>query len=308
MIGDAARILNAVRDRKNLRRAYRYALADRLHDAYYDHFEWEDAAQNGEAIISELYEELKCPADYQPRPAYAFFPPKNELCYRRMIYIPFKDLIVRYAIVITLSDLLDGEFSPTCFANRRVRGKARQTKMLEDFAGASWPNFCNWQKECAKQSRFTTLLRTDISAFYDSVSHEYLITTIAGQLSLSPNAEVMKLVRTILRLPVISYSHLTGKTDGPETMHQGLAIGNNTEGVLANLYLKSIDEAMDSIEGIAFGRYVDDIRIFATSREAATRAMLILQEHLLRKGLNLNGSKTKIAEGSPKIEYLRSKA
>ena len=36
--------------------------------------------------------------------------------------------------------------------------------------------------------------------------------------------------------------------------------------------------------------------------------MLILQEHLLAKGLNLNGSKTKIAEGAPKIEGLRSKA
>ena len=89
---------------------------------------------------------------------------------------------------------------------------------------------------------------------------------------------------------------------------QGLAIGNNTEGVLANLYLKSIDEAMDSVLGIAFGRYVDDMRIFATDRKVAKHAMLILQEHLLAKGLNLNGSKTEIAEGARKIEVLRSKA
>src|SRR6266849_698370 len=168
MIGDAARILNAVRDPQNLRRAFRYALRDRLRDGYYDHFEWENAAQYEEAILTELAEELKNPGSYNPRPAYAYFPPKNELCYRRMIYIPFKDLVVRYAFVITVLDLLDSDLSPSCFANRRARGKARQTKFLEDFASASWPNFCKWQKECAKQSQFTTLLRTDISAFYDS--------------------------------------------------------------------------------------------------------------------------------------------
>jgi hypothetical protein len=308
MIGDAARILNTVRDPKNLRRALRYALRDRLRDGYYDHFELEHASQNEDAIIAELVEELKNPRSYKPRPAYAYFPPKNELCCRRMIYIPFKDLVVRYAFIVMALDLLDPDLSPCCFANRRAHDEARQTNFLEDFGNVSWPNFCTWQKECAGQPQFTTLLRTDISAFYDSVSHEYLITTIANQLAIPPDSEVMELFRTILRIPVISYSHLTGKPGAPEIMQQGLAIGNNTEGVLANLYLKSIDEAMNSIQEVAFGRYVDDMRIFATNREAAKRAMLVLQEHLLTKGLNLNGSKTKIAESAPKIEDLRSKA
>jgi hypothetical protein len=156
--------------------------------------------------------------------------------------------------------------------------------------------------------QFTALLRTDISAFYDSVSHEDLATTIASELTIAPDTELMKFFRTLLRIPIISYSHLTGKSDGPKIMHQGLAIGNNTEGVLANLYLKSIDAAMDSQRNIRFGRYVDDMRIFATTREEAKRAMLILQEHLLKKGLNLNSSKTEIAEGTPRIEELRSKA
>ena len=307
MIGDAARILNAVRDPKNLRRALRYALRDRLQDGYYDHFELEDAAANEDMIIVDLEEELKSPRSYQPKPAYAYFPPKNELCYRRMIYIPFKDLVVRYAFVVVVLELLDSDLSPRCFANRRARGEARETDFLESFAEVSWPNFCKWQKECASQAQFTTLLRTDISAFYDAVSHEYLVTAIATQLAISPDAEVMQLFRTILRLPVISHSHLTGKPRDPEIMHQGLAIGNNTEGALANLYLKSIDEDMHSMQSIAFGRYVDDMRIFATDREVAKRAMLVLQERLLTKGLNLNGSKTKIAEHA-KIEDLRSKA
>ena len=38
------------------------------------------------------------------------------------------------------------------------------------------------------------------------------------------------------------------------------------------------------------------IHLFGTSREAVFRNLGILQEQLLRKGLNLNSSKTKIAE------------
>ena len=165
MIGDAARILNAIRDPENLRRAFRYALRDRLRLGYYDHLELENADQDEDIIIAELAQELKDPRSYKPRPAYAYFPPKNELCYRRMIYIPFKDLVVRYAFVVIVFDLLDSDLSLGCFANCRAHGEARQTNFLEDFASESWPNFCKWQKECARQPQFTTLLRTDISAF-----------------------------------------------------------------------------------------------------------------------------------------------
>lgn len=308
MIGDAAKILSAVRNCQNLKRAFHYAYRDRLNDRYYDHFELEAVVRNKGNIIARLTEELKSPENYAPQPAYAYFIPKNELCYRRMIYIPFKDLVVRYALVTVFADLLDADLSPSCFANRRSKGKEREARFLENFASISWPNFCKWQNECKEQSKFNTLLRTDISSFYDSISHEYLIKTIADQLNILTTTEVMVLLRKLLQIPVIAYSHLTGKTTDPEIMHQGLATGNNTEGFLANLYLKSVDEAMNSLEGIAFGRYVDDMRIFATRRQEAKRAMLILQEYLLARGLNLNGSKTKIVEGKQKIEELRSKA
>jgi hypothetical protein len=65
---------------------------------------------------------------------------------------------------------------------------------------------------------------------------------------------------------------------------------------------------MSSITNIDFGRYNDDMRIFAMDRPTATRATLALQERLLSKGLNLNSSKTEFAEGEVGIEKLRAKA
>jgi hypothetical protein len=159
------------------------------------------------------------------------------------------------------------------------------------------------------------LIKTDISAFYDSVSHQYLIKTLAEQLCIKPETAFFRLFNKLLCVDVISYCQKAKTVQSPKTLHQGLTIGNNLEGFLANLYLKNIDDAMQSAtidnamqsERIEFGRYNDDMRIFAENREIAQLHLLILQDHLLTKGLNLNSSKTKIAENKKQIEKLRTK-
>src|SRR5262245_30948409 len=116
MFGDPTRLLDAVRDPKNLRCAFRYALRDRARDHFHDPFELEYARCNEQLIVDELVREFKNPDSFTPRPAYAYYPPKDSLCFRRMVYIPFKDLVARYAFVIVIADLIDHELSPRCFA------------------------------------------------------------------------------------------------------------------------------------------------------------------------------------------------
>lgn len=303
---DHVRLLKELIDRKNLELAFRYALHDRTkNDYYYDHFEIEYAINNKDRIIDELIDELNDIENYTPRPAYAFYPPKNDLCYRRMVYVPFKDLLIRYAIVIVFSKYLDNELSENCFANRRAKDGQSKISLLEDFAKTSWPNFCSWQKENIE--KYKILLRTDISAFYDSISHKELVSKISKELSIELSSPLMKLFKKILEIPVISYSNLNRNVEEPKKMPQGIPIGNSVEGFLANLYLINIDESMQSLENIEFGRYNDDMRIFGNSRQEVLNALLILQEKLLSNGLNLNSSKTEIAENEAKMEDLRSK-
>ncbi len=307
LLGDAARLLKEVVKKQTLRQAFRYALRDRYKECFYDPFELEWAEHREVVIVQELGEELRHPLNYRLRPAYAYFPPKSDLCYRRMIYIPFKDLVVRYAFAIVVADLVDADLSLKCFANLRDLD-TRSGRFLQDFAAVSWPSFCEWQRNNSNDGTFPTLLRTDISAFYDSISHRYLIEDIESSLDLPPGSQLMKLFRILLRAPVISYSHLTRTQRQAKTMHQGLCIGNSTEGFFANVYLKGIDQDMGQMENIDFGRYNDDMRIFAKDRPTAKQAMLALQERLLTKGLNLNSSKTEFAEGEVEIEKLRAKA
>jgi Reverse transcriptase (RNA-dependent DNA polymerase) len=302
---DHIKLLNQVRNKSTIKLAFQYALNDRLHnDSYFDHVEIEYVQKFQYKIIEELLQELKKADQFTPRPAYAYYLPKTDLCYRRMIYIPFKDLVVRYAFVIVLAKHLDKSLSPQCFANRRAEGERAKKYLLDDYYKVSLVNFRQWQKKCA--TKYSVLIRTDISSFYDSISHQYLIKSLAEQLSIKPETAFLRLLAKLLCLEVISYSHKTKTVQVPKTLHQGLTIGNNLEGFLANLYLKDIDDAMQSA-GIEFGRYNDDMRIFAENSELSRLYLLILQEQLLTKGLNLNSSKTKIAENQEQIEKLRTR-
>jgi hypothetical protein len=302
---DHIKLLNQVRSKETIRLAFQYALSDRLHcDSYFDYIEIEYVQRFQDKIIEELLQELKKADQFSPRTAYVYYLPKTELCYRRMIYIPFKDLVARYAFVIVLAKHLDQSLSDNCFANRRAKGKQAKEFLLECYYKVSLPKFRNWQKDCA--DKYDILIQTDISAFYDSVSHQYLVKTLAEQLCIKPETAFFRLFNKLLCVDVISYCQKAKTVQSPKTLHQGLTIGNNLEGFLANLYLKNIDDAMQSA-GIEFGRYNDDMRIFAESREIAQLHLLILQDNLLTKGLNLNSSKTKIAENKEQIEQLRTK-
>lgn len=305
---DHVRILNEIRNRDTLEQAFDCAFHDRTHtDYYFDYFEIDYVQSNRKQIIDELVEELEYPEQYTPRLAYAYYPPKTSLCYRRMVYLAFKDLVIRYAYCIILAKYLEDTMSPRSFANRRASGRRAKLALLEDFSTVSWPRFCEWQRESIKES--SVLVRTDISSFYDSISHRYLVNAVANELSLSRDSSVMKLFERLLSVTVVSYSQSDSDIRHDE-LNQGLPIGNSSEGYLANIYLNQSDEAMNEFaasKGLTFGRYNDDIRIFGKSREDVLTGIRVLQELLLVKGLNLNGSKTRIAEDSTEIEELRSK-
>ena len=273
---DHQRAINRLRTRELLSAALDYAIFDRRSaDYFYDPLEIEHAVANRATII-----------------AFAYFPPKSDLCDRRMTYIPIKDLTVRYGIAILFAEQIETEIHPHCFANRRAGEADAARRFTEDFSTGGWARFCQWQAESCNTNNI--LLRTDISAFYDSISHDHLIDAVCRHLSLPQECDLIVLLRRLLEVPIRYYSPSTHNIETPAVLRQGLPIGDGVEGYLANIYLKDLDDAMIG-PGASYGRYVDDIRLFGTSREAVLRNLGILQEQLLRKGLNLNSSKTKIA-------------
>lgn len=290
---------------ENLERAFVYACNERQHDFFHDPTEIEWAKANRDAIISSISEILKDPKSYTQQTSFAYFPPKTNICRRRMIFIPFKDLVIRYAFVTVLAEQLDIQLSENCFANRRAKGKSIKKHLLQNYGNESWPRFVDWQKEMTPKYKF--MIKTDISSFYDSVSHKYLIKKVTESLNIKAGSDVIKLFENILKVKVAMYGHHPGSQIRPETMRQGLVIGCGTDGFLANIYLKDVDELM-ATKKVVFGRYNDDMKIFSNDRKELDDAVLLLQKSLLTLGLNLNSGKTRLASNDKEKEELRSKA
>jgi hypothetical protein len=310
MLGDHASFLRDLASESTLKRALVYAIYHREHsDFFFDPFELEDGKTKENDIVSLLHEELSDLENYTTSPAFAYYPPKNGLCYRRMIYLPFKDLVARYALVTLIADKTNAGLYRDSFANRRATGTDSTRMLLEPFATTSWPRFCNWQKEQARH--YKVLLKTDISAFYDSISHESLIHALADILAIPIEGKLLGWFSRLLKSRIFSYSTDSTKIISCEELRQGLCIGNALDGYLANIYLREADAHMErfcSSRKIAYGRYNDDVRIFANTKTEAKEAILLLQQCLLTKGLNLNASKTKFADTKEEIEELISKS
>lgn len=293
---------------ENLELAFKYALYDReKSEHFYNPIELHNAKKHKEDILDRIKSDLNNLSNYEPQTAYSYYPPKNKLVYRRMIYLPFKDLVIRYALIKVIAEELDKDLHERCFANRMETDKNKSDERLfVDFAEKSHPKFCLWQEECIDDKNYKILALTDISSFYDSISHGYLLKTMAKKLKVPENSRIIQLLKKHLKLKVISYSFEDGRPKDPKQLEHGITIGNQCDSFLANVYLMDLDEKINSIEEIEFGRYNDDMRIFGNELDPVLDAMRIIQEYLLERGLNLNTSKTELAADREKIEQLKS--
>src|SRR5438445_375281 len=127
--------LRRLRSPRLLRTALACAVFDRTRsDWFFDPIEIEYSVRNPDELIAELAEELREPDRYAARSAFAFFTPKNEFCDRRMVYVPIKDLTVRYALAILFAEEIETEIHPQCFANRRAERAEARVRFTKDFA------------------------------------------------------------------------------------------------------------------------------------------------------------------------------
>lgn len=298
--------LEQIKKREVFERAYVYAISYQINeDDYCNFIEITYYRQNKETLFREIKMFLENPSLYEPETAFSFYLPKSDMFFRRMIYTPFKDLVIKFIFVSVLAEALDFTFIKNSFSHRFDRNfeKTQKSKgYLYKSYYKGFKEFIAWQ--LAQVENNTCMLKTDISSFYDSISHEYLLSAISRKLNISNESHFMILFSKTLKFTTCYYSIVDGKLC--ETYNsQGIPIGNSAEGFIANMFLNEVDEALFNL-GINFGRYVDDFRFFTKDKTESLKALIILQEFLLKRGLNLNTSKTKIIEAQEKIiEFIK---
>jgi hypothetical protein len=138
--------------------------------------------------------------------------------------------------------------------------------------------------------RDVVVVMTDISSFYEHVSHHYLenfINDLGGDCQ-----QVSKQINALL-----------GKISAGRSF--GLPVGGQGARVLAELFLNQVDHAL-SAAGVNWNRYVDDYVLIAESTAGAYRALGVLAQCLMDYGLSLNKSKTILLSSKHYQAYVAS--
>ncbi|CAM4439645.1 hypothetical protein [Vibrio agarivorans] len=131
-------LMQQLASRENVTRAFENALTERFTDEH-AMFQSENthAKANKNEIIDSLIEELKNQASYQPRLGFYYEVPKSPLVDRPVVYLPFEELVVHYAFIQVIADVLDPQLLGCCFANRLNRRpkEKRLSQSLQTLGG-----------------------------------------------------------------------------------------------------------------------------------------------------------------------------
>lgn len=146
------------------------------------------------------------------------------------------------------------------------------------------------KKSISLSKKFNFLLITDIVSFFENISLEVLRDRLV---ILSENRDYQSAVNFLINNILSSWSEKS-KVQG-----FGLPQGPTASTVLADIYLYPVDREMRRNK-ILFIRYMDDIRVYAKTRQDLKKNMIILVRILRELKLNLNAKKTFIYETTNK--------
>lgn len=217
-------------------------------------------------------------SSFQPDPLQVIRVPKTDLLTRAGGSPSLRDRIVFQAAVAPFAPAVERLLSANVFSARYAEHSSkyffrRSTDLYGDFIKKT--------RE-AVDDGYSVVAITDVVAYFDNIDHSILFPLL---LRLDGPEEAIALLRILLR----SWGG-NGQTGIPQ--------GPNASRLLGNLYLVQVDHAVENSGlDIIYSRFLDDIRIAARSTAEARRAMSLLETEMMKHGLTLAASKTKIVEG-----------
>lgn len=156
---------------------------------------------------------------------------------------------------------------------------------------ANWRSFQNQSLEVLKNSDFEYVVVCDIADYYSKILHQNLKRELE---CIDSTGETSQKISRILK-----------KFSGAN-LH-GLPIGGPAARILAELILSNTDAALQN-SNIVFNRFVDDIHLFAKTRDDAHSQLYFLSTILMKnEGLTLQKHKTQIVTKDEFIRLVASK-
>ena len=179
------------------------------------------------------------------------------------------------ALVLVIAEHIEAKRLP--IANRSVFSYRFQPDFTSGhlFADSTWRQY---KREALDRSKsFPFVLVADVADFYPRVAHHQLENELI-------RLRIDNVVPKRIKLLVSHFSR---------TRSYGLPVGGTASRILAELALNPVDLFLDR-KGISFCRYVDDVHIFAETRQQAFSHLAFLAQILFNEGLSLQRTKTRI--------------
>jgi len=221
-------------------------------------------------------------AAFQPDTAASYDIPKQNFTLRHAIHLSPVDRIVYQALVDRLAPEVDPKLAETVFSHR-LRDPSAEYMFKNNIE--QWKRFRAAVRDAARDTHVSHLVVTDIAQYYENIDFRklkpQLENVLGGSVAKEHQACVDSMIRLLKRWTPYKYHGL------PQNMDASSFVGN--------AFLDYIDRRVLRLTAKYF-RYMDDIRILATSEAEARRLLMSLIVFLRELGLGVNARKTEIVD------------
>ncbi len=253
-------------------------------DFYFDPLRFEDLTFNDvrDEIKKEATKRLK-QKNYKPKGLLKIDIPKSNYLLRPGARPNLIDWIIFESVTSFIASKIWQKTPGRSFTFKQTQdlyqnGKSKRTIQY-------WLDFEEEALNLSKKNKF--LVVTDITSFYENISIEALKDILLG---LENDKDYVAAVNFLIKNLLIPWS--VGRIEG-----FGLPQGPKASGILADLYLFSVDSKQ---AGGKFIRYMDDMRLYVSSEKQLKEQLKVLVKTLRDIKLNLNAKKTNYYETSDK--------
>jgi group II intron reverse transcriptase/maturase len=242
-----------------------------------DRMSWEDYGSDLETRLEQLHARLHG-GRYRPQPVRRVWIPKADGKLRPLGVTGVEDKVVQQALVWVLERIYEEDFKGFSYGFR---------------PGRSQHNALDALYVAITQRKVSWILDTDISAFFDSVDHGWLMKFVSHRIA---DRRILRLIEQTLKAGVME----EGKW---QATRAGTPQGGVLSPLLANIYLHySLDlwvEAWRKRKArgeVYIVRYADDAVLGFQYRDDAHRLRRELTERLEKFSLQLHPEKTRLLE------------